>query len=516
MQQAIFDVAENDVCNILINAVAGSGKSTTIVNLAKRLPRDVKTIFLAFNRDIVRELREKLKDYPNVDVKTLHAFGLNEVRFRYKGTITDREKMIDESKISRIIMSLVHNWGPFLNDENEEDESLKLSYCSRVERIVDIMRFCLPQSRDEVIELCEKFDVMLMNGEIDRAKEVLIASRKINDHFDFADMIYRPAVGDWRLKQYDIVIVDECQDLNRAQQAIIKKIVKPGTGRLIAVGDPKQAIYGFAGADNDSYDNLKNLLPNTKEMPLSVCYRCDQEIIKHAQPLVPQIQWRDGAAEGSVYQGSVSEVQPGDFILCRNTRPLVSLCLQLISKGKKATIKGADIGKNLVTMVKNTRVKGVEPLFNKLQRELDKMVTKCKLKYPLKEVDEIAVIANMKDKIEAIKAISDANKCKSTEEICESITRIFTEDLEGIVLATMHKSKGLEANNVFILEKFRLPAKFAKQSWEIEQEKNLDYVARTRAKHKLVYINDWISDQDKMPDLKMSLECIPEPTKANQ
>jgi DNA helicase-2/ATP-dependent DNA helicase PcrA len=115
----------------------------------------------------------------------------------------------------------------------------------------------------------------------------------------------------------------------------------------------------------------------------------------------------------------------------------------------------------------------------------------------------------MRDKIEAIFAISESKKCKTSDQIIEVINSIFVETVDGIVLSTMHKSKGLEANNVFIIDRFRLPAPFAKQEWEREQEKNLDYVARTRAKNKLIYVSDWVSEVERMKDLTMSLMNIP-------
>ena len=516
LQNAIFDKVRNDACNIVINAVAGSGKTTTIVEISKLIPVSKRAIFLAFNRDIVKELRTKLPSH--IEVKTIHSFGLNELRFKYgRSPEVVQSEFIDDSKISKIIVERSAFWGPF-SDTPEEEETEKLNYCARVERIVDVMRMCLPQSRLEIIDLCEKFDIALLNGEIDRAKEVLILSNRIKTKFDFTDMIYRPAMsgldpneapngGKWRLKQYDYVIVDECQDFNKAQQKIISKIVKPSGGRMIAVGDPRQSIYGFAGADVSSFNNLKTLFPNTVEMSLSVCYRCDRSIIDHAQDIVEYISARDNAGRGTMRQGSIKEIKDGDLVLCRNTRPLVALCLQFIAQGRKATIKGGDIGKNLINMVRNTKVKLIEPMFNKFNKEYDKLIKKAKTQYPLKPAEEVSYVANMNDKIEALRAISKT--CKNTEEVVRLIESIFTDNVSGIVLSTVHKAKGLEADNVFIIERFRMPAPFANKEWEQEQESNLDYVARTRAKHKLIYINDWVSDEDKRRDLIASLVDIP-------
>lgn len=484
-QKEIYYTYDSTLYNIIINAVAGSGKSTTIVELAKRTPPDKSVIFLAFNRDIVAELTAKLKPYPNVQVRTLHSFGMNELRFRYcRGNNNiDKDKLVDDSKVAKIILKQSVNWtSSFLDKDGNIDPAEKLSYCSRVEKIVDIARFALPQSRQEMLDLCEDFDIQIFNGEIDRAKEVLRECNSINDHFDYVDMVYRPAIGDWRLKQYDVVIIDECQDLNVAQQLMVKRIVKPG-GRMIAVGDPNQAIYGFAGADAESYNKLKNLFPNTVELPLSVSYRCPSDIIEHAKELVPQIEAKENAQKGVMRQASVTEIKAGDFVLCRNTRPLISLCLKFIAKGQKATIKGSDIGKSLIKIINDTKAKSLEAMWNRLDKEMKKIIEKAKSMHPLKELDEIAIVANTKDKHEAIRSIQSGFECRTPSDITVAISSIFSENTEtGIIFSTIHKSKGLEADNIFLIDRHLMPAKYATKPKERVQEKNLDYVARTRAK----------------------------------
>lgn len=509
-QAKVFDTYDNEVCHMLIRAVAGSGKSTTIVKLAERIPSDKRVLFLAFNREIMKELREKLKGFPHIEVKTLHSFGLNELRYYYRTFIKDREKMIDDGKISSIILSMSDAWGPFLNSEGLPDEAEKMSYCTRVERIANIARFALPQSREEMLQLCEKFDVMVTNGEIEKAKDVLRVANQMNDKFDYIDMIYRPVIGTWRLKQYDVVIIDECQDLNRAQQEMLRKVVKPNGGRMIAVGDPSQSIYGFTGADIDSYNRLKSLFPNVQELPLSICYRCDSSIIEHAKAIVPEIEARPTAPEGEVRQGSVSEIVPGDLVLCRNTRPLVSLCMQFIAKGQKAIIKGGDIGKNLIRIIRDTKAKSLQAMNNKFDRQYEKTVKNAKKANPFKDPEETSIVANLRDKIEAIRSVASGFSCKTPEDVMAAIESIFTdENTSGIVLSTMHKSKGLEANRVHIIERHLLPAAYARRPHELEQEHNLDYVARTRAKHGLYYVADWVSDADKKKDLAAALQDIP-------
>lgn len=495
-QKAIFDCLQNKTCHLIINAKAGSGKTTTIVRGLKLIPKESLTIFLAFNKSIVRELKARVPEH--VYVSTLHGWGWKELMYKFGKNI-----ILDEAKVSKIIQSLCKDW----TDVRPEDLE---GYCTRVEKLVDICRFALPQSREELLELCEKHDVELMNGEIDRAKEVLLKVRQDTKSFDFTDMIYFPAFHPtMKLRKFKFLFVDECQDLNAAQHKMIQRMVDPNGGRMVAVGDPNQSIYGFAGADINSYNNLKNLFPNTEELPLSFSYRCGSSIIEHAQKLVPEILPSPTAIEGSVHQGSYRQVAYGDFVLCRNTRPLVSLCMKYIIEGKKATIKGGDIGKNLINMIKRTKAKTQVTLFKSLDADREKLMKKMKEIYPFRDIEKVSQVVNMTDKIEALRAIGDNCKTKSTDEMIQTIQSIFAEEIgTGIILSTMHKSKGLEADNVFILEAQLVPAVYATQQWQKDQELNLDYVARTRAKKNLVYIADYVSNPDHKEHLAKRLNDL--------
>ncbi len=347
----------------------------------------------------------------------MHGWGWAEILYRF-----GKEVKLDEAKISKIITALSPTWG--LNEEEIH------SYSQRVEKIVDLLRYTLPQSREEVIDLCEKHEIELLNGEIDRAKEVLIISRKDTKTFDFADMIYVPAVNStMKLQKFKYVFVDEAQDLNKAQQAMVKKLVDPNGGRMIVVGDPNQAIYGFAGADANSFENLKNMFPNTVVLPLSFCYRCGSDIINHAQEIVPEILPAPNASKGSVRVGSVKEIEDGGYVICRNTRPLVSLCMKFISEGRKATIKGGDIGKNLINMVKNTKAKTHEAMFNRFEKDKKKLMEKVKTLYPLKDPEKVSSVVNLVDKIEALRSISNTCNTKNTEEIILVIQKIFKNQI---------------------------------------------------------------------------------------
>ena len=78
-QQAIYDFVEHGVGNLVVEACAGAGKTTTLIQILKRLPSDKKVLFCAFNKDIVKEIKKKVgNDYDNVDIRTVHSLGLHQ------------------------------------------------------------------------------------------------------------------------------------------------------------------------------------------------------------------------------------------------------------------------------------------------------------------------------------------------------------------------------------------------------------------------------------------------------
>jgi superfamily I DNA/RNA helicase len=96
---------------------------------------------------------------------------------------------------------------------------------------------------------------------------------------------------------------------------------------------------------------------------------------------------------------------------------------------------------------------------------------------------------NMEDMILA--TVSLAQGCKTIEDVHEKINKVFSDNTNaGIILSTAHKSKGLEANNIHIIKPQLMPLKHLDLAWEKIQEENLHYVAITRAKMNLFYIND--------------------------
>lgn len=484
-QKAIYDEIKNTNNSIGINAVAGSGKTTTLMGCLDIISPNLDVIMLAFNRTIKEELSKRAPE--RVTVNTLHGFGCKMIYMNLGSRIS-----VSENKIFNLGCKLFDKW-KVQSSEN------KYSYVHRVSKVVDFMRMNLVfEDNDEILEMTGKYGINVFDTEIEHAKLLLEASnKKIHETIDFVDMIYLPAVKNFKIKKYNFVLVDESQDLNKAQQEMVRKMIHPKNGRLIYVGDPFQSIYSFAGADSDSFINMGLIKENTVQLPLSICYRSTQNIVKHAQEIVPHIQYNPNAEKGALPRdGNIGEITDKSFVLCRNTKPLVILFVQLLKRGLKANIRGKEIGRGIINVIEKTNQKTIDGMLKHLG------VNKLKLKKKLLskgivKTDKHPQMLEYDEKVEIIQIL--AERFTSVKLLKDFIDRIFLdENVPGILLSTIHKTKGLEADKVFILLPQLIPSQFATTEEELKQERNLMYVARTRAKKELIYIRDFdIKEQPK-------------------
>jgi DNA helicase-2/ATP-dependent DNA helicase PcrA len=495
-QQDVFDFIETGVGNAVISAVAGSGKTTTIVNALRLIPETRKILFLAFNKHIVEELKPRVPNY--VEVSTLHSLGWRTLLSRYRGA------KLDDKKLSKI----------FWNDKKDEWELQKYSrvfkqnkirlydYANTIIKLVNLIKLTNSSSEAGIKELMKKYMIPTITGmEPVHAKELFHSSITSKDTFDFSDMLYVPLREDLFGPTYDFVFVDEAQDLNRLQIQIARKILKKTSGRLIAVGDPYQSIYGFAGADPESFNILKSG-DNTQELPLSICYRCAKNIVKFAQRIVPHIQDCETQIDGKVVESSNLTPDTGDWVISRNNSPLVTLYFQLLKEGKQVTIKGKDIGADLLSDIDSIDPIVPKDLFSHYQMQIsriehtisntssDDAQLLAQLYNQIETISErkrifTSVLTSIKEEEPLSKKMIDSSYL---EKMKDSIQTMFSDTLSGIILSTAHKSKGLEADTVYIIRPDLFPSKFAKLPWQRQQETNLMYVAITRAKKNLFIV----------------------------
>lgn len=495
-QNAIFEYAINpDNGSFVVSAVAGSGKTTTCIECAKRLASanpEHNILFLAFNKSVAEKLKEETAGL-NMKCATLHSFGLSVL------TRSKLKFIINDNKWKNYIKSNVMR---YLNNKTLDEKKI----WSFQFNCIDLLRLCRISLIDgsniqDIIDQSVMHGINCVANEVETVQKLLKVAKNLFNfkkpngiEIDYTDMLCLPLTDSFRkfIFKYDIVFIDEAQDLSIAQQELMLNCVKKD-GKFIAVGDPSQSINGFAGSDINSFDRLFEKAG--KKLPLSVNYRCGKNIIAEAQKIVKEIQPYDDAEDGEVItQKNLNGIAAGDMIICRKTAPLITVTLNMMSRGVSCFIKGRDIAEGMKKLIlsvydQNTNAISNTALFSQLDNKLDNTLNDLKYNGITTPYAHPTYIA-LKDKIDAIQTISKS--CESPGDIISLLDKIFTDTINGdaIMLSTVHKAKGLEADNVYIICPDSLPMKFEKQQeWEYAQEMNLKYVAVTRAKKKLVFVD---------------------------
>lgn len=504
-QQAIYDYIEHESGNLVVEAAAGSGKTTTLVKCVTLIPANKRILLCAFNKDIVEELKKKTSDLENVSVMTLHGLGLRMLTNNYPGIHPVPNGFKYDSYIKNNLRELSSL------DTRRLSRSMYCRYVDNIKKYVDYGRYYMCQTERDLDFIEDRYDIETVRDEKSIALEVMEWGKTELEDIDFVDMIWFPHVLNLKPNglQFDYIMVDECQDMNKAERELILKCRKMGT-RLVSVGDSNQMLYSFAGGDPDSFNALKSI-PNTKCLPLSISYRCPKNVVDFAKKLVPSIEANEANTnEGKVlYDVSLDDVAPGDMVLCRNNAPLIQVYNEFLKLGKKAFIRGKDIGSNLKNLVKSAKQEKInldcreDGLFVRLYDDL--FVTRNKLMEKL-SIDAATamkspIIDAKLDMIKALEVLSEG--LSTTDELIAKIDEIFPkrDKSEGIALSTVHKAKGLEANNVFVVCRSLMPSKSAKKDWEVQQEHNLMYVAYTRAKNMLCFVDEKEFQQYDMTNL---------------
>ncbi len=470
-QNAIWSEIEHGMKHLIVQARAGTGKSFTIIHASTKVT-GLKVGFAAFNNHIAKELREK-----GVNAFTNHALGKAAVHTAF-GKVE-----LDEHKVSGILDELVGT--------SEDVDYVK----NMTTRLVSLCKFNLLDGTVSNLDELSTLHALDLNESRDKifalVPKVLQLSKERKGVIDFDDMVWFPIVHNLPVEHFDLLFVDEAQDLNKCQQALVLKAIG-STGRMVVVGDPCQAIYGFSGADTTSMATLESALAaterNVSTLPLTVTRRCPKSHIALAQEIVPDIEAMESAIEGSVETLSLYAAQDkmhaGDLVICRVNAPLVSICYSLLRDGIKAIIRGRDIGKGLQALIKKLKAKSIEDLCSKVEIYRAKELVKLEAKGKKGQ----GQIISLNDKCDTVQALTE--DVRDLSELKAKIENLFsdTDSKNAVILSSVHRAKGLEADTVYIAKPELMPHPMAALPWQIEQEYNLKYVALTRSKKNLVFI----------------------------
>lgn len=527
-QKEILNWVENGTGNGLVNALAGTGKTTTLELISKKVP--TKMLFLAFNKHIATELSTKPSLQPLIESKklkimTVNALG-NMTVIDYVNKNLEKTPNLKSNKLSSIILD------PIITDrvrkENKHFSNDKLNARVALETIkkhaktcCDLVRcHCIDHKNLEAIDrLIDQEHLFSFSKEIIIAYEIpildwsYIISEAIEEstnyfldtgEYDFIEQVYLPVeLGMYPpawIKWYtDFIGCDEAQDLSTLQQRFIKKLQYMNSyrqTRYIFVGDERQAIYKFNGADCNSINHIREQF-NTHELHLNICYRCPHKALEIARKYVPQIEDSPTAKQGKIFITSNYKVadlaQPGALVMARKNKDLIDVYLQIVKRKKKVFFKKADFLYSIINEIeKRKRIKVLNDIGKFIIKEQNKEKNSKKDKHSSKKsvvdmesedsFEIMLILLNFFE--ENFSEIGFPGTVQGFVDFIRDIaTNVPTDDC--IIVGSIHAMKGLESKDVFIVNYFRMPYDFGMGTEYNIQEKNLKYIAETRTKENL-------------------------------
>jgi len=471
-QKNIFKWFGESQENLVVEALAGTGKTTTIKESFRFAP-EKKMLYCVFNKKNQIEAAEKIKD-ARVEVKTLHSVGFSYIKKVWFKARPDND--VENDRINQFIY--------------REKAAIK----SAVRKLVGFAKNTLVNpSLEDLEDLADErgIEVDDFNWPVKKLAEVTLqvleASKRPDpqNRISFDDMVWLPVANNWVKASYDLVVVDECQDMNVPQLAMARLSSK---GRVCVVGDRHQAIYYFRGAASNGMDLMKQEL-NATELTLSTTYRCGKEIVKVAQNSVPNYRAHESNPEGIVdsiaSDAVIATAKPGDAILSRLNAPLMPLCLRFLKNGISARIEGRDIGKALLTIVWGLKATNISDFIDKLQSWGDKRINRV-----LKTKNGDKKASDITDQVETLLALAEG--AASMQDIENKLNILFVDggSNNSVLLSSTHKAKGLEWERVFILKDTYNRIRPDASSEAQREEGNIYYVAVTRAKKHLTLVGN--------------------------
>ncbi|GGR38535.1 UvrD-helicase domain-containing protein [Deinococcus ruber] len=487
-QQRIFDFLRTGTGHGMVVAVAGSGKSTTLLEAIKVIREtqpNARVILLAFNRSIRGELAGKLQEagLHNVETATFNGFGQRVLNAHRPGSQVIRHKaaaMIQQAA------------------REVQGKSLDRVQLEKARKIFALFQSYIrldPTNPEDVQQLSRQYKVPeaeSLRQVTVRALELNVQSYQQQNTLTLDDQNYLPVKLNLPIRPYDFVFVDECQDLTQTQLELVRRAAGEH-GRLLFVGDPRQAIMGFRGADNDSIEHIKALPSSPTLLDLTVSYRCPKAHVGLARRLMPSLEAAPKAAEGEVYEVGWTEafryIQEGDLLFARYNAGLDLMVMELLARGFTLAYEGKQTNRSSQGAEETegsdsnrvadliAKVRGAALTFDTAVRPHRPRVG------PRDHADEVLMPW-------LLGQLAEQARHWDGDAFAAFVERVTQPDLRtGVRVSTAHQAKGLEARRVFVMGYGHFgQSRQDQQEWEFQQELNLQYVALTRSKHTLFLV----------------------------
>lgn len=479
-QQSIVDLSKDTDDNILVNALAGTGKSTTLVlqmiacaNKIKRIASEATVLSLAFNTRITKDMETKLKEFHEdygVPIDHIEVRGLNSCGHRTWGTTVSRRLVVDKKKTANILRQILKD--ELKGQDLRDAWDCYYEMCDAV-AMAKHKGYVPTGKYEHARRLISKEDFYgslddklspFIQGIVDHA---LFESIKASygGLIDFDDQIYMPTLFGGAFPRFPLVVADEFQDFNEVNHAMLEKLARD---RLFAAGDRWQSIYAFRGAVIGGMDRVRAKF-NMSERPLTNTFRCPEAVVNVARFRVPEYKSRKPGGRYEVL-GSLEprSIPDNAAIICRNNAPLFRTALLLLRAGRSVSVAGSDIGYKLVRIMQKLGDDDTprDAVISAINDWTDAKLEKNK------------DMASIMDMAECMKVF--AQQGKTLGQAIGWAESLFAQQ-GSLTLTTGHKAKGLEWDVVYHLDPFLI-----KQT--DEQDLNLRYVITTRAKQELYEI----------------------------
>ena len=487
-QTAILEAFHRTTRNLCVSAAAGSGKTTTLRLLAESVTAfpGFRGIYVCFNRSIKEEAAEKLKHLQWLKVSTSHAVAMASAYKVHGNTLQVETGKLDAVVEAVASARLKKDDLPFYDDILDDLTAIIPLVMATMTDASQVGR--LHQLADEqgLVLACAEKSMPLV-------ADCLQVSRAEQEKITYDDMLDHCLHYSYPVNRYHLVLVDEAQDLTAQQIELCRRIMMPGEGRIVAVGDRSQAIYGWRGASFAAMDDMVRIF-SMDELPLSVSYRCPRAVVALARTTGATIDPADDAPQGEVLHFSpetrgdlLKQLCPGDMVLCRINAPLIGAALSLARLGIRACVRGRDLAGSMRSWTRK---------WSREARTYGGMIA-----YGQQTVAEQLDQLKREKKDPQVDALTDrwgvlytlATACTTIKELYTLIEKTFSDDAtNAVLLSTVHRAKGLEAPRVIILGPEMMPwvpgiSRSSRPADVMRQEKNLQYVAWTRAQKTLVF-----------------------------
>ncbi len=268
---------------MLVLAGPGSGKTTVIIQRIRRLTEKMgvspyRILVITFTKAAAEQMKTR---YAALQGKTGVVFGtFHSIFFRIlrQACGYSLEQVLSEDERRNTMQKLVTEARISVQDQEEYIQQFFSQYSLMKNQLQDVSDF-MPEGlpKDEFVALTKKFD----------------GWKRRNEKIDFDDMLtecYDVLSQDEKTRKmwqdrFDYILVDEFQDVNRAQYACLQMLAAP-KNNLFVVGDDDQSIYGFRGASPSFMLDFPKDFPGMEKVFLDVNYRCSGRIIRLASQVI--------------------------------------------------------------------------------------------------------------------------------------------------------------------------------------------------------------------------------------